>query len=219
MFDDADIDAAVEGAVASKYRNAGQTCVCANRIFVQDGVHDAFVEKLAARVATLKVAGGFEPGADVGPLIDEAARDKVVALIEEARAGGARVVAGGRPHALGGTFFEPTVVTGVTPRMSLFREEIFGPVAAVVRFRDEAEVTAMANDTPFGLAGYVYGRDVSRIWRTAEALDFGIVGCNTGLISTEVAPFGGMKESGHGREGSSHGVEDYLEVKYLCLAV
>ncbi|WP_108661270.1 NAD-dependent succinate-semialdehyde dehydrogenase [Acuticoccus kandeliae] len=219
VFDDADLDAAVEGAIASKYRNAGQTCVCANRFFVQDGVHDAFVAKLAARVRTLKVAAGFDPGAQIGPLIDAAARDKVEELVGAAVEAGAEVVAGGKPHALGGTFYEPTIVTGVRPEMTLFQTEIFGPVAPVTRFGTEAEVIAMANDTPFGLAAYFYGRDLGRVWRTAEALEFGIVGCNTGLISTEVAPFGGMKESGHGREGSSHGIEDYLEIKYLCLGL
>ena len=219
VFDDADLDAAVEGAIASKYRNAGQTCVCANRFFVQDGVHDAFVAKLAERVRGLTVAAGFEPGAQIGPLIDMNAVEKVETLVAEAVGQGAKVVAGGARHGNGGTFFAPTLIEGVTPEMQIFHEEIFGPVAPVTRFSDESEVFAMANDTPFGLAAYFYGHDLGRVFRTAEALDFGIVGANTGLISTEVAPFGGMKESGHGREGSSHGIEDYLDIKYLCLSV
>ena len=219
VFDDADLDAAVEGAIASKYRNAGQTCVCANRFFVQDGVHDAFVAKLAERVRGLTVAAGFEPGAQIGPLIDMNAVEKVETLVAEAVGQGAKVVAGGARHGNGGTFFAPTLIEGVTPEMQIFHEEIFGPVAPVTRFSDESEVFVMANDTPFGLAAYFYGHDLGRVFRTAEALDFGIVGANTGLISTEVAPFGGMKESGHGREGSSHGIEDYLDIKYLCLSV
>ncbi|WP_093039268.1 NAD-dependent succinate-semialdehyde dehydrogenase [Roseovarius azorensis] len=219
VFDDADLDAAVEGAIASKYRNAGQTCVCANRLFVQDAVHDAFVEKLTARVATLKVAQGFEEGAQIGPLIDMAAVEKVETLVLDAVSQGATLVIGGARHGKGASFFQPTIVSGVTPAMLIFHEEIFGPVAPIIRFKDENEVFAMSNDTPFGLAAYFYGRDIGRVYRTAEALDFGIIGANTGLISTEVAPFGGMKESGHGREGSSHGIEDYLEIKYLCLSI
>ncbi len=219
VFDDADLDAAVEGAIASKYRNAGQTCVCANRLFAQDKIHDAFVEKLSARVRQLQVSDGFGDGAQIGPLIDQAAVEKVNALLEDAVVKGARITTGGKSHALGGSFYEPTIVVGVTPAMDIFREEIFGPVAPIIRFTSETEVLEMANDTLFGLAAYFFGRDMNRIWRTAEALDFGIVGANTGMISTEVAPFGGMKQSGHGREGSYHGIEDYLETKYFCMNV
>lgn len=217
VFDDADLDAAVEGAMASKYRNAGQTCVCANRLMVQDGVYDAFVAKLAAKVATLKVGNGQEPGVTTGPLIDEAAVLKVEEHVADALAGGARIVTGGRRHALGGQFFEPTVIAHVKPSMKVAREETFGPVAPVFRFSTEAEVLAMANDTEFGLASYFYARDVGRIWRVAEGIESGMVGINVGIISNEVAPFGGVKQSGLGREGSRHGIEEFMEVKYLCM--
>ena len=219
VFDDADLEATVDGAIASKYRNAGQTCVCANRFFVQDGIHDAFVDRLTERVKGLRVGDGFGEGVQIGPMIDLPAVEKVEELMADARAKGADTKVGGARHALGASFFEPTVMSGVTPQMDIFNEEIFGPVAAIVRFSDPEEMYRMANDTPFGLAAYFYGQNLSRVWRTAEALDFGIVGANTGIISTEVAPFGGMKESGNGREGSKYGIEDYLEVKYLCLSV
>jgi len=215
VFDDADLDAAVEGAMASKYRNTGQTCVCANRIFVQDAVYDVFATKLAAAVAQLKPASGLEAGATQGPLIDDRAVQKVEEHIGDALSKGARVVAGGRRHALGGRFFEPTILADVNSSMLIAREETFGPVAPLFRFRTEEEAIAQANDTPFGLAAYFYGRDVGRVWRVAEALESGMVGINTGIISTEVAPFGGVKESGLGREGSKYGIEEFLEVKYL----
>ena len=218
VFDDADLDAAVAGAIVSKYRNAGQTCVCANRLLVQDGVYDAFAEKLAVAVSALKVGNGVEEGVSQGPLIDQAAVAKVEELLADATARGARIVCGGKPHALGRTFFEPTIVADVTPDMRMAREEIFGPVAPLFRFRDDAEAIRMANDTEFGLASYFYARDVGRIFRVAEALEYGLVGVNTGLISTEIAPFGGVKSSGLGREGSRHGLDDYLEMKYVCLA-
>ena len=216
VFDDADLDAAVEGAMASKYRNTGQTCVCANRILVQDGVYDAFAAKLVEAVTTLMPAPGFEAGATQGPLIDDRAVEKVEEHIGDALSKGARVVAGGRRHALGGRFFEPTILADVTASMLVAREETFGPVAPLFRFRTEAEAIALANDTPFGLAAYFYGRDVGRVWRVAEALESGMVGINTGIMSTEVAPFGGVKESGLGREGSKYGLEEFLEIKYLC---
>jgi succinate-semialdehyde dehydrogenase/glutarate-semialdehyde dehydrogenase len=216
VFDDADLDAAVEGAIASKYRNTGQTCVCANRLFVQDGVYDAFAAKLAAAVGGLKPAPGFEAGATQGPLIDDRAVAKVEQHIDDALGKGARVVAGGHRHALGGRFFEPTVLADVTPEMLLAREETFGPVAPLFRFRTEDEAIALANATEFGLAAYFYGRDVGRVWRVAEALESGMVGINTGILSTEVAPFGGVKQSGLGREGSKYGIEEFLEIKYLC---
>jgi succinate-semialdehyde dehydrogenase / glutarate-semialdehyde dehydrogenase len=219
VFDDADLDAAVEGAIQSKYRNTGQTCVCANRLLVQDGVHDAFVSRLADAVRRLKPAAGLEEGATQGPLIDDKAVEKVESHIADATAKGASVLVGGRRHARGGRFFEPTILTGVTPQMAVAREETFGPVAPIFRFRDEAEAVALANATEFGLAAYFYGRDVARIWRVAEALEYGIVGINTGLISTEVAPFGGMKESGLGREGSKYGIDEFVEIKYLCLGL
>jgi succinate-semialdehyde dehydrogenase/glutarate-semialdehyde dehydrogenase len=219
VFDDADLDAAVEGAMQSKYRNTGQTCVCANRLLVQDGVHDAFVSRLADAVRRLKPAAGLEEGATQGPLIDDKAVEKVESHIADATAKGASVLVGGRRHARGGRFFEPTILTGVTPQMAVAREETFGPVAPIFRFRDEAEAVALANATEFGLAAYFYGRDVARIWRVAEALEYGIVGINTGLISTEVAPFGGMKESGLGREGSKYGIDEFVEIKYLCLGL
>jgi succinate-semialdehyde dehydrogenase / glutarate-semialdehyde dehydrogenase len=217
VLDDADLDAAVEGAIASKYRNTGQTCVCANRIFVQDGVYDAFATKLSAAVQKLRPAPGLEEGATQGPLIDDRAVQKVEEHIADAVAKGARVITGGRRHALGGRFFEPTVLADVTPSMLVAREETFGPVAPLFRFRTDEEAIALANDTPFGLASYFYGRDIRRVWRVAEALESGIVGVNTGIISTEVAPFGGVKESGIGREGSKYGIEEFLEIKYICL--
>ncbi|MFC0102812.1 NAD-dependent succinate-semialdehyde dehydrogenase [Sphingopyxis terrae] len=217
VFDDADVDEAVKGAIASKYRNAGQTCVCANRLYVQAGIHDSFVAKLADAVRGMKVGDGSEPGIDIGPLIEDVAVEKVERHIADAVAKGARVVCGGCRSALGGTFFEPTLLTGVTAAMDVAQEETFGPLAPVFRFIDEADVVAQANDTRFGLAAYFYARDLSRVWRVAEALEYGIVGVNTGLISTEVAPFGGIKESGVGREGSHYGIDDYLEIKYVCI--
>ena len=217
VFDDADLDAAVEGAIASKYRNTGQTCVCVNRIYVQDSVYDVFAGKLAEAVKKLKPASGLEPGATQGPLIDDKAVAKVEEHIQDALGKGARVVVGGKRHALGGRFFEPTVLADVAPGSLMAREETFGPVAPLFRFRTEEEAIALANDTEFGLAAYFYGRDVGRVWRVAEALESGMVGINTGLISTEVAPFGGVKESGLGREGSKYGIEEFLEIKYLCL--
>jgi len=217
VFDDADLDAAVEGAMASKYRNTGQTCVCTNRILAQAPVYDAFVEKLVAAVRKLKPGPGLEPGATQGPLIDDRAVEKVEEHIRDAVGLGATILAGGSRHALGGRFFEPTVLGGVTPAMAIAREETFGPVAPLFRFETEAEAIALANDTEFGLAAYFYGRDIARVWRVAEALEYGMVGVNTGLISTEVAPFGGVKQSGLGREGSKYGLDEYLEIKYLCL--
>ncbi len=216
VFDDADLDAAAEGAIVSKYRNAGQTCVCANRLFVHEKVYDAFAAKLAAKVAAIKVGGGTEAGVTQGPLINAEAIAKVEEHVSDAKSLGAKVVTGGRRHALGGTFYEPTVLTGVTPEMQIFREETFGPVAPLIKFRDDAEVVELANRSEFGLASYFYSRDIGRIWRVAEALEYGMVGVNTGLITTEVAPFGGMKQSGLGREGSKYGVEEFVEVKYVC---
>jgi succinate-semialdehyde dehydrogenase/glutarate-semialdehyde dehydrogenase len=218
VFDDADLDAAVEGAIAAKFRNTGQTCVCANRIFVQEGVYDAFADKLANAVAKLKVGDGLKEGMDQGPLIDEAAAEKVEEHISDAVGKGARVAVGGKRHALGGTFFEPTVLTDVKTDMIVTREETFGPVAPLFRFKTEEEVIALANDTEFGLASYFYSRDVGRVWRVAEALESGLVGVNAGVISTVEAPFGGFKESGVGREGSKYGIEDYLQIKYVCMA-
>jgi succinate-semialdehyde dehydrogenase / glutarate-semialdehyde dehydrogenase len=219
VFDDADLDAAVEGAMISKYRNAGQTCVCANRILVQDKVYDAFAEKLAARVKALKVGPGTEAGVNVGPLIDENAVAKVEEHIGDALAQGAKVIVGGKKHSLGGLFFEPTVLTNVKTSMKVTREETFGPVAPLFRFKTEEEGVAMANDSEFGLAAYFYARDIGRVWRVGEAIESGMVGVNTGLISNEVAPFGGVKQSGIGREGSKYGIEEYLEVKYLCMGM
>lgn len=216
VFDDADLDAAVEGAIISKYRNTGQTCVCSNRFLVQDSIYDAFAANLATAVGKLKPAPGLEPGATQGPLIDNNALAKVEEHIRDAKSKGAGVLAGGKRHALGGRFFEPTILTDVTPAMEIAREETFGPVAPLFRFATEAEAIALANDTQYGLAAYFYGRDIARVWRVAEALEYGMVGINTGLISTEVAPFGGMKESGLGREGSKYGIDEYLEIKYLC---
>ncbi len=217
VFEDADLDAAAEGAMISKYRNNGQTCVCANRILVQEKVYDAFAVKLAEKVNALKVGDGREAGVTTGPLINADAVAKVEEHIADALAKGAKILTGGKRHALGGLFFQPTVLTGVTTSMQVTREETFGPVAPLFRFKDEAEAIRLANDTEFGLAAYFYGRDIGRVWRVAEALEYGIVGINTGLISTEVAPFGGVKESGIGREGSKYGIEDFLVVKYLCL--
>jgi succinate-semialdehyde dehydrogenase/glutarate-semialdehyde dehydrogenase len=219
VFDDADLDAAVQGAIVSKFRNNGQTCVCANRIYVQAGVYDAFAEKLAAAVGRMKVGDGLEQGTDLGPLIEPKAADKVREHIEDAVAKGARVLTGGHGHPLGGNFFEPTVVAGATKEMMVAKEETFGPFAPLFRFEDEADVIEQANDTIFGLACYFYARDLSRVIRVQEALEYGMVGVNTGLISTEVAPFGGIKQSGLGREGSRHGIEDYLEIKYICTQV
>ncbi|HEX4376186.1 MAG TPA: NAD-dependent succinate-semialdehyde dehydrogenase [Steroidobacteraceae bacterium] len=219
VFDDADLDLAVQGAIASKYRNSGQTCVCANRLFVQDGIYDAFSKKLAAAVMKLKVGDGFESGIEQGPLIDETALAKVEELIDDAVTHGAKALVGGRRHALGRTFYEPTVLTDVSASMKIAQEEIFGPVAPLFRFKTEADAIRMANDTEFGLAAYFFAKDVSRVWRVAGALECGIIGINTGVISTAVAPFGGMKQSGVGREGSRHGMDEYLEMKYLCMGV
>jgi succinate-semialdehyde dehydrogenase / glutarate-semialdehyde dehydrogenase len=217
VFDDADLDAAVKGAIASKYRNAGQTCVCANRLLVQDGVYDAFAGKLAEAVKAMKVGAGAEAGVVIGPLIDAKGLQKVEEHVSDALKKGARVVVGGHRHALGGSFYEPTVLANVTTDMIVTREETFGPVAPLFRFKSEAEAIQMANDTEFGLAAYFYSRDINRVWRVSEALEYGIVGVNEGIISTEVAPFGGVKESGLGREGSKYGIEEFLEVKYLCM--
>jgi succinate-semialdehyde dehydrogenase / glutarate-semialdehyde dehydrogenase len=217
VFEDADLDSAVKGAIASKYRNAGQTCVCANRILVQEGIYDAFARKLAEAAAALKVGNGAEPGTVIGPLIDRKGLEKVERHLADAVEKGARIVTGGRRHALGGTFFEPTVLTGVTPEMMVAREETFGPVAPLFRFATEDEAIRIANDTEFGLAAYFYSRDIGRVFRVAEALEYGIVGINEGIISTEIAPFGGVKESGIGREGSKYGIEEFLEIKYVCL--
>lgn len=219
VFDDADLDAAVDGALASKYRNAGQTCVCANRLMVQDGIHDAFVERLAAAVSRLHVGNGLEVGVEQGPLVDAAALAKVERLIREAVALGARVVCGGARHALGGGFFQPTVLADASADMQICRSETFGPVAPVLRFQTEAEAIRLANDTEYGLAAYFYTRDSARTWRVAEALEYGMVGINAGVISSEVAPFGGVKQSGLGREGGAAGIEAYLETKYLCMTV
>jgi succinate-semialdehyde dehydrogenase / glutarate-semialdehyde dehydrogenase len=217
VFDDADLDAAVDGAMMSKYRNNGQTCVCANRILVQDGVYDAFARKLADKVKTLKVGPGTEAGVTIGPLIDQNAVAKVEEHIQDAVSKGAKIMVGGNKHKLGGLFFEPTVLTGVDTSMKVTKEETFGPVAPLFRFKTEEEGLAMANDTEFGLASYFYARDIGRIWRVGEGLESGIVGVNTGIISNEVAPFGGVKQSGVGREGSKYGIEEFLEVKYMCV--
>jgi len=219
VFDDADVDAAVDGALIAKYRNTGQTCVCANRVLVQAGVYEEFATKLAARVGGLKVGAGNEEGVVQGPLIDAAGLAKVEAHVADALAHGARVLCGGARHARGGNFFQPTVLADVTPAMRVAREETFGPVAPLFRFETEAEAVAMANDTEFGLAAYFYSRDIGRCWRVGEALEYGMVGVNTGLISNEVAPFGGVKQSGLGREGSKYGIEEYLEIKYLCFDI
>ncbi|WP_322403050.1 NAD-dependent succinate-semialdehyde dehydrogenase [Massilia luteola] len=217
VFDDADLDAAVEGAMASKYRNMGQTCVCANRIYVQDGVYDAFAAKLTAAVAKLKVGNGMDAGVNQGPLIEEKAVEKVEHHIADALGKGARLLLGGKRHPLGQTFFEPTVLADVTPQMLMSDEETFGPVAPLFRFKTEADVIALANATEYGLASYFYARDIGRVWRVAERIESGMVGVNTGLISNEVAPFGGVKQSGLGREGSKYGMDDYLVIKYICL--
>ncbi len=219
VFDDADLDAAVEGAMVSKYRNNGQTCVCANRLYVQAGVYDCFAQKLAEKVAAIKVGDGFEPSVSAGPLITDKALAKVENHIADALAKGASVAVGGRRHAKGGLFFEPTILTDVTTAMKVAREETFGPVAPLFRFETEEEVIDLANATEFGLASYFYSKDLSRVFRVAEALEYGMVGINTGLISTEVAPFGGIKQSGQGREGSKYGIDDYMELKYLCLSI
>ncbi len=217
VFDDADIAAAVEGAMLSKFRNMGQTCVCANRIFAQDGVYDEFVARLSQAVSGLKVGNGMEEDVSQGPLINLAAIDKVEEHVSDAVGKGARIVVGGKRHSLGGSFYQPTVLADVKAGMKIMKEETFGPVAPIIRFKDENEVVRMANDTEFGLASYFYTRDIGRAWRVAEALEYGIVGLNVGIISTEVAPFGGMKESGLGREGSKYGIDDFLEVKYVCM--
>lgn len=219
VFDDADIDAAVDGAMISKFRNGGQTCVCTNRFYVQAGVYDEFAKKLAERVEGLKLGYAMEDGSDIGPMIDGAAVEKVEEHLKDAKDGGAKVLTGGRRSDLGGTYFEPTVLGDVKPDMLLAREETFGPLAGLIRFEEEEEALRMANDTEFGLASYFYARDISRIWRVGEALEAGMVGINTGLISTEIAPFGGIKQSGLGREGSHYGLEDYLEIKYMCMGV
>lgn len=217
VFDDADLDAAVNGLMTSKYRNTGQTCVCANRVYVQSGVYDAFVEKLQAAVSKLVVGAGLEGESHQGPLINGAALAKVQRHIEDATSTGGKVALGGKPHALGGTFFEPTILTDVTQDMLIAREETFGPVAPLFRFDTEDEAIAMANDSEFGLAAYFYSNNIQRVWRVAEALESGMVGINDGIISTEAAPFGGVKESGLGREGSHYGLDEYIELKYLCL--
>ena len=219
VFDDADIKAAVDGAMISKYRNNGQTCVCANRIYVQEGVYDEFAEKLAEAVNKMKVGDGFENDVTVGPLISDAAVDKVEDHISDALGKGATLLSGGKKHSLGGKFFEPTVLTDVNKKMKITQEETFGPVAPLFKFSNEEDVIEQANDTIFGLASYFYARDLSRVWRVAEALEYGMVGINTGLISTEVAPFGGIKQSGLGREGSHYGMDDFMELKYLCMSV
>ena len=217
VFDDADLDAAVDGAVTCKYRNSGQTCISANRILVQDGVHDEFVARFADRVARLVVADGFTDGVNVGPLIDEPALEKVQRHVADALDGGAELVLGGRPHERGGQFYAPSVLLGVTDAMAMSNEETFGPVAGISRFATEDEAVRKANDTPYGLSSYFYSRDMARVWRVSEGLEYGILGINTGVISTEVAPFGGVKESGIGREGSKYGIDEWLEVKYLCM--
>jgi len=219
VFDDADVDAAIEGAMISKFRNGGQTCVCTNRFYVQDGVYDEFTKKLADRVSAMKVGYSMDEGTQIGAMIDEKAVEKVEEHLEDALSGGATLLAGGKRSELGGTYFCPTVVANVKPDMKLAREETFGPLAGVIRFSDEADAIRMANDTEFGLASYFYANDLSRVWRVAEALEAGMVGINTGLISTEVAPFGGVKQSGLGREGSKYGLEDFMEVKYLCMGI
>lgn len=217
VFEDADLDAAVEGALISKYRNSGQTCVCSNRLFVQDSIYQSFVEKLVKATAKLKVGDGLTEGINIGPLVNSKAVADVDGLVQASVSAGAKVALGGGAHELGGCFYQPTILTDVTPEMAVFRNEIFGPVAPVLHFSDEAEVIAMANDTKFGLASYFYTRDIGRVWRIAEALEFGIVGINEGIISNEMAPFGGIKESGSGREGSKYGIDEYVEIKYILM--
>jgi succinate-semialdehyde dehydrogenase/glutarate-semialdehyde dehydrogenase len=217
VFDDADLDAAVAGAMISKYRNAGQTCVCANRILVQESCYEAFAEKLASAVGDLKLGDGTEDGVTVGPLITEQAANDMEAFVEDALSKGAKAVVGGNRSAIGAQFFEPTILTNVSGEMRVFREEIFGPIAPLFKFSTEDEAIQMANDTEFGLACYFYSRDIGRIWRVAEGLEYGIVGINEGIISNEMAPFGGVKESGQGREGSKYGLDDYTEIKYMCI--
>ena len=217
VFEDADLDAATEGAVVAKYRSSGQTCVCANRILVQDSVYDTFVSKLVSATRSLNVGNGLDPAVNVGPLIDRAALAKMEEHVRDGVAKGATLSLGGKPHQLGQTFFEPTILTEVTPHMLCMREETFGPIAPVMRFHSEAEAISIANDTPYGLAAYMYSRDLARVIRVSEALECGMVGVNTGLMSTEIAPFGGIKQSGIGREGSKYGIEEYLEIKYICL--
>ena len=219
VFDDADVDAAVEGAMISKYRNNGQTCVCANRIYVQDSVYEEFSTKLAAAVEKLNIGNGMDEGVTTGPLISQAAIEKVEQHLKDAASKGAKIITGGEAHSLGGTFFKPTVITNVDKSMTVAREETFGPLAPLFRFEDVEDVIEQANDTEFGLASYFYARDISRVWKVAEALEYGMVGVNTGLISTEVAPFGGIKASGLGREGSHMGIEEYVETKYICLSI
>jgi succinate-semialdehyde dehydrogenase/glutarate-semialdehyde dehydrogenase len=217
VFDDADIDSAITGAMISKYRNSGQTCVCSNRMLVQDGVYDEFVEKLVKATSELVVGNGMDAGVTNGPLVNASAVNDVDALVQTSIEQGAKVALGGAPHELGGCYYQPTVLTDVTSEMAVFRNEIFGPVAPVVRFSTEEEAIAMANDTEFGLASYFYTRDIGRVWRVSEALEYGIVGINEGIISNEMAPFGGVKESGSGREGSKYGMDDYLELKYILM--
>jgi len=217
VFDDADVDAAVEGTIISKYRNAGQTCVCANRIFVQDGIYDRYVDKLSAAVSALEVGNGMDDGISIGPLINEKAIEKVDRLVNAAKGQGATAVLGGDPSGLGGTFYTPSILTGVDADMDIANEEIFGPVAPLIRFKDENDAVRMANDTPYGLAAYFYSKDNARTWRVSEGLEYGMVGVNSGLISTEVAPFGGVKESGLGREGSHYGMDEWVELKYICV--
>ncbi len=217
VFDDADLDAAVDGVMASKFRNTGQTCVCANRILVQDGVYDEFAKKLTVAVKRMKIGSGLDDGVEQGPLINQAAVEKIQEHLDDALAKGAKILTGGGPHKLGGTFYEPTVIVGATSAMLVTQEETFGPLAPLYRFKNDDEAIALANDTPFGLAAYFYARDMQRVWRVAEALETGIVGINSGIVSSEVAPFGGVKESGIGREGSKYGIEEFVEIKYLCI--
>jgi succinate-semialdehyde dehydrogenase / glutarate-semialdehyde dehydrogenase len=217
VFDDADIDAAVEGAIVCKFRNAGQTCVCANRIYVQDGVYDEFSKKLAAKVAEMKIGNGVDDGVIIGPLIDMKAVEKVEEHLKDATGKGASILTGGHRHSLGGSFYEPTVLADVTQDMMVSKDETFGPLAPLFRFKEESEVIAMANDTEFGLASYFYARDIGRVWRVSEALEYGMVALNTGILSTEVAPFGGVKQSGLGREGSKYGLDEFCEIKYILM--
>ena len=219
VFDDADIDTAIAGTMASKYRNAGQTCVCANRIFVQDGIYDEFARRLTEATAAMKVGNGMEDGVEQGPIIDGQGLDKIERHVADARAKGAEVLTGGGRHALGGTYFEPTVLTGMTPEMEMFREETFGPVAGLFRFSTDDEAVAMANDTEFGLAAYIFTNNTSRLFRVSEALEYGMVSANTGIFSSEVGPFGGVKSSGLGREGSKYGIDEFLEIKFVCVGL